>query len=616
MPYQYSAPTGASSLWPGGRQLRPKQAAFDVTADQSLGKGAGNSAAGEAGGGLPLAAIGQAVGGIAQGIGKAAAPEQVSGVIDGTDYLAASREGMAKEQGTQQLVDQGVTAAATAINPVAGAAYSAISGISNGIKASNVDKYGFRKTDTGGNIKEMLANTVNPIANLTNGFSHLGDSDYNAVEKIASFIPGGSFLTAGAEKRKRDRILETMKEANLRGAEKRGNAGYSGMGQIFRQGGRIRRFGVGGGVGGEQRKPAAAPASPPTRYTVKNPSPDAQRYYEQALPTMKRLIGQKHDEVYNDPATGKQCTANSCLSFATTIQEQSTGSTQPRTKQNLYNPEFTRTASQQGWVQVPLEQARAGDRLQYWTTYQQELNANAPAGQELDDSSGYWAKNTNDHRRDLGSQQLIPGKFPYHMMVLSSGLTPVDDKGNYWGDIVQDGHEFTAADRGRKTNVNQGSYVVYRYIGVNGAPTNDPAEAVALNPAVAQSNSPSGTTAHAAGGRVLLAKAAGPSVPAGRSLIVRGALHSEKNAIGHADAGTYGMPVIHADGGRIAEVERDEYLMNEALTERIEGLRARYGKTKDRGTLRQIGQLVAQDITTNTEPSERFARRLQAKKSI
>ena len=200
---------------------------------------------------------------------------------------------------------------------------------------------------------------------------------------------------------------------------------------------------------------------------------------------MKSLIGQKHDEVYTDPATGKQCTANSCLSFANTIQEQAMGTTMPRTKQNLYNPEFTRTATQQGWVPVPLDQAKAGDRLQYWTTYESEDEGNARTnGLYVSEGSQQVDKNeTAAHIADLGSQKLIANKFPYHMMVLSGGLTQQDQKGNYFGDIVQDGHEFKNADRDRKTNINAGNYVAYRYIGVNGQPTNNPAQAVAANPA-------------------------------------------------------------------------------------------------------------------------------------
>lgn len=224
------------------------------------------------------------------------------------------------------------------------------------------------------------------------------------------------------------------------------------------------------------RGTAPAPAAPAARYTVKNPSPEAAAYYQNVVPTMQRLIGQKHDETYLDEK-GNQCTANSCLSFANTVQEQALGQGRgQRGKAQLYNPEFTRTAEQQGWVPIDLKDAKQGDRLQAWDT-------------------PYPGSDQTQRIADLGGRELIRGKYPSHMMVLGAPLEQYGGGGQYVARVYNDGHQYEAANRQTRTGVDGNGYVAYRYIGKQGQPTNDPAQAVAPNPAAAAPRVIRGTTA-------------------------------------------------------------------------------------------------------------------------
>lgn len=184
---------------------------------------------------------------------------------------------------------------------------------------------------------------------------------------------------------------------------------------------------------------------------------DAEIYYQNVLPTVAGLLRQKHDEVYIDPQTGRQCTANSCLSFATTALEKATGTQQPRTKANLYNPEFTRTSEQQGWVRIPLDKAKPGDRLQYW-------NAEGNAA------------NGVDRTADLGGRNYIPGKYPSHMMVFGGWDGGTND-GRRNAIVYNDGHEKDAANREVRGRVADDSYVAYRYVGQPRSMTSAPAAA-------------------------------------------------------------------------------------------------------------------------------------------
>ena len=89
-----------------------------------------------------------------------------------------------------------------------------------------------------------------------------------------------------------------------------------------------------------------------------------------------------------------------------------------------------------------------------------------------------------------------------------------------------------------------------------------------------------------------------------KSVIVSGALHSETNKHqGHATAGKRGVPVLAANGTRLAEVERDELTLHDKASAKIERLRSA-------GGLLALGRTMQQEILTNTTASPRFAKRL------
>ena len=88
------------------------------------------------------------------------------------------------------------------------------------------------------------------------------------------------------------------------------------------------------------------------------------------------------------------------------------------------------------------------------------------------------------------------------------------------------------------------------------------------------------------------------------SVIVTGALHSETNGHqGHATAGKRGVPILAANGTRLAEVERDELTLHDKASARVERLRSS-------GGLLALGRTMQQEILTNTTASPRFAKRL------
>lgn len=96
-----------------------------------------------------------------------------------------------------------------------------------------------------------------------------------------------------------------------------------------------------------------------------------------------------------------------------------------------------------------------------------------------------------------------------------------------------------------------------------------------------------------------------------RSVIAHGALHNERNNLRHKTAGKRGIPVLAADGTKLAEVERDELTLHKGITDQIEALRQEHHENGGKpATLRRLGRLLAQEITTNTTPSPRYAKRL------
>lgn len=500
----------------------------------------------------------------------------------------------------------GLASVAGAAGPI-GAAVAAGAAIGGALHKSNLEDDGMRNTSTGGQIKDTLGNVLDPIGTAVSAW---GNDKLNVGQKILSSIPGlgataSTFFTkkiVDAERIKQQ--AKVQQQAIDQGAQQTRSL-YGGLSESVRAG-QYR----GGGLlpkrfagGGKAPAPVPAPAAAPVRYTVKNPSPQAQQYYQQVVSTMKRLIGEKHDETYLDPATGKQCTANSCLSFANTVQEQAMGQTTPqvRTKAQLYNPEFTRTSEQQGWVRIPLNQAQAGDRLQSWEGVDDLNKANLDVQDNADIQSAF-REQVKTRMGDLGGRQYIQNKYPNHMMVLGAPLQQLGDNGPYRAQVYNDGHEHTAANIQYRNDVGDNGYVVYRYIGVNGQPTNNPAQAVAPNPAVAAAPA----AAPASASLPVARRAKGGLLPAAatKSVIAHGALHSERNQhVGHATAGKRGIPVLAADGTKLAEVERDELTLSDTATQKLEKLRAK-------GDLLGMGKHLQQELLTNTVPSPRYKKRL------
>jgi hypothetical protein len=437
---------------------------------------------------------------------------------------------------------------AKAAGPI-GLALGAGAAVSGMINQATTDENGFAKTNTGSTIARSIGSALNPIGTITGGLSNLNRDDLNAGQKVMSFVPGLSALATRRADRKAQRDFRVKKLADEQQAGILANqqAGYQGVAYAAE----------GGKVPTRARRPL------PTG----NPE-QAKAYYDKVIPTVANLLNSKYDESYVDPQTGKKCTANSCLSFATTVQEKATGTSQARVKGNLYNPEFTRTASEQGWERIPLDEAQPGDRLQYW-------NATGNAA------------NGVDRQADVGGNQYIPNKYPSHMM-LFGGWKGSDAEGRRNAVVYNDGHEFDAANRDVRGGVTDDSYVAYRFIGVNGQPTNNPAEAVAVKPSVKKQPA---VAVRREGGALPLA------------VIAEGALHSEKHTLTEGDIGTHGIPIVGVDGIRRAELERDELTLPLATSQQIEDLR----KQND---YLGIGKLVQQQITTSTIPSKRFKRRL------
>ena len=91
-----------------------------------------------------------------------------------------------------------------------------------------------------------------------------------------------------------------------------------------------------------------------------------------------------------------------------------------------------------------------------------------------------------------------------------------------------------------------------------------------------------------------------------KSVIAHGALHSEvsqHHRDGHATAGKRGIPVLAADGTKLAEVERDELTLSDTATQKLEALR-------EKGDLHAMGKHLQKELLTNTIPSPRFKKRL------
>jgi len=361
----------------------------------------------------------------------------------------------------------GLASVASAAGPI-GAAVAAGAAIGGALHKSNVEDDGLRTTSTGGQLKDGVANVLDPLGTAASAW---GNDKLNVGQKVLSTIPGiggvaNTFFTKKLVDQQREKQRQQVQaEANYQGAQQSksiyGGLSESVRGGQYRRGGLLpRRLAKGGEVIPTTTHPRRAAAAPTTStaagYSVQHPSPEAQKYYQNVGPAALNLLNQKHDEVYTDPQTGRSETANSCLSFADTCFEKATGSTQPRTKENLYNPSFTSSSAEQGWQRVPLNQARAGDRLQQW-----EQAGNDENGRVIGKSEDQQAR-----IKDLGKNTYIPNAYPIHMTVMGSPMLD-QGKGGYKTYVYQDGHQFEAANEAHLNQVSDKNYVAYRYVGKN-----------------------------------------------------------------------------------------------------------------------------------------------------
>lgn len=92
----------------------------------------------------------------------------------------------------------------------------------------------------------------------------------------------------------------------------------------------------------------------------------------------------------------------------------------------------------------------------------------------------------------------------------------------------------------------------------------------------------------------------------GGSLIVKGALHSEKNKFNHPSFGKKGIPVLSAKNGeKIAEIEHGELVLSDALSASVEQLSTSYARSQQPDLLTRLGKLLLSDLpSTNNKKSQ------------
>lgn len=93
------------------------------------------------------------------------------------------------------------------------------------------------------------------------------------------------------------------------------------------------------------------------------------------------------------------------------------------------------------------------------------------------------------------------------------------------------------------------------------------------------------------------------------SVIIEGALHSEKNNLNSPELGEKGVPIVDEAGEKVAEVERDEILFTIGVTREIESHTSIYqGQKKEErsSTCLSLGKLIAKEVLENTVPSSKY----------
>lgn len=204
------------------------------------------------------------IAGVAGGIGVAAeglsSANQMSVPSAAVDPQGNQLGEVAKMEAQEKAVNNGAATAATAINPLLGAAFKVGGAISSGIRDSNKDSLGIQKTNAMGVAKQTVAEIADPLSANMRAFKRFSDSDYSTSEKIFGAIPmmGGLFTRAGNE-RKAARIRAQMTSQAINKSE---SAIYAANGIKLRP----HRLVGGGPV--PKRKSATAPTAQAQRDSV------------------------------------------------------------------------------------------------------------------------------------------------------------------------------------------------------------------------------------------------------------------------------------------------------------------------------------------------------------
>lgn len=80
----------------------------------------------------------------------------------------------------------------------------------------------------------------------------------------------------------------------------------------------------------------------------------------------------------------------------------------------------------------------------------------------------------------------------------------------------------------------------------------------------------------------------------GGTIIPAGVLHSEKNNIGDR-----GLPLVY-NGYKLMEIEKNEAVFGDEITQNVEELRSKYKKTGDKKYIKEIGKLISKEFIDNT----------------
>lgn len=88
------------------------------------------------------------------------------------------------------------------------------------------------------------------------------------------------------------------------------------------------------------------------------------------------------------------------------------------------------------------------------------------------------------------------------------------------------------------------------------------------------------------------------SEPGAVNIIAKGKLHKENNNLGNKDKG---IPVIDSNGVKHYEIEKEELVLRQEATTKLETLVQEFNNTQDETVLESIGTIMAEELLTNTK---------------